>query len=286
MWSALATASSPDAAVASSSSSFLTEQLPRATAPLLSGVIMAPPELTKSGHLVWDPGFGKKFLSGFGVLTALALCAQQSTFVWIRGSALQAHATSWVQGLAHQLEWWSLLGMLSSSCCALQLILNAFSFGCAGFNTVLGPVRPFFLALTAFLQALVWRNALFTGRGPSLISSAIAGTALSACLSFLPEAVALFVERGGGGAAQADVPALTLQVSGMGCTACTLKVQTALEKLDGVSSCSVDLKTGAAKLLLDEAPRGDDDHDATELARRAVEAVEKAGFETQHRPTA
>lgn len=46
-----------------------------------------------------------------------------------------------------------LLPLLSSSCCAIQLLVNIFSTimsagaGCLGFNTVLGPLRPFLLAL-------------------------------------------------------------------------------------------------------------------------------------------
>ncbi|KAL6063341.1 Mercuric transport protein MerT [Balamuthia mandrillaris] len=40
-------------------------------------------------------------------------------------------------------------GLLASSCCVVQLLLNALSFGCAGFNTVLEPYRPvlFWLAM-------------------------------------------------------------------------------------------------------------------------------------------
>ena len=49
---------------------------------------------------------------------------------------------------------WGVVGLLSSSCCALQLVLNAFSVGCAGFNTVLGPLRPYLLALASVLQVL------------------------------------------------------------------------------------------------------------------------------------
>jgi copper chaperone CopZ len=36
-------------------------------------------------------------------------------------------------------------GLLASSCCVVQLVLNIFSIGCAGFNTILGPYRWFFL---------------------------------------------------------------------------------------------------------------------------------------------
>lgn len=49
-------------------------------------------------------------------------------------------------------------GLLSSSCCVLQLLLNALSVGCAGFSA-LTPYRPLFLALTASsLGAAHWRN--------------------------------------------------------------------------------------------------------------------------------
>lgn len=49
-------------------------------------------------------------------------------------------------------------GLLSSSCCVLQLFLNALSVGCAGFSA-LTPYRPLFLALTASsLGATHWRN--------------------------------------------------------------------------------------------------------------------------------
>jgi hypothetical protein len=39
-------------------------------------------------------------------------------------------------------------GLLSSSCCVIQLALNAMSVGCAGFS-VLTPYRPSLIAVTA-----------------------------------------------------------------------------------------------------------------------------------------
>jgi len=44
------------------------------------------------------------------------------------------------------------LPLLSSACCALQLFLNAFfaGMGCAGFNKVLGPLRPYFVSILLF----------------------------------------------------------------------------------------------------------------------------------------
>ncbi|KAL5475889.1 hypothetical protein EMCRGX_G025766 [Ephydatia muelleri] len=38
-------------------------------------------------------------------------------------------------------------GLLASSCCVIQLVLNLFSFGCAGFNIVLQPYRPVLLSV-------------------------------------------------------------------------------------------------------------------------------------------
>ena len=38
-------------------------------------------------------------------------------------------------------------GLLASSCCIVQLVLNFFSIGCAGFNTMLQPYRPIILSL-------------------------------------------------------------------------------------------------------------------------------------------
>mmetsp|Transcript_12547 Transcript_12547/g.23560 ORF Transcript_12547/g.23560 Transcript_12547/m.23560 type:complete len:227 (-) Transcript_12547:388-1068(-) len=56
------------------------------------------------------------------------------------------------------------LGTIASSCCWVQLLLNLFSnigimkvgLGCAGFNTVLGPLRPFTRLMTIVWLAWNW----------------------------------------------------------------------------------------------------------------------------------
>lgn len=60
-------------------------------------------------------------------------------------------------------------GLLGSSCCAVQLGLNAaasagvgLSLGCAGFNKTLGPLRPLMRGLTAAYFAWLWARALFS----------------------------------------------------------------------------------------------------------------------------
>lgn len=57
-------------------------------------------------------------------------------------------------------------GLLSSSCCTIQLVLNSLSLGCAGF-AVLDKVRPLFLALTfSSLAYKTWRYDIRVHRAP------------------------------------------------------------------------------------------------------------------------
>merc|ERR1712086_1192044 len=90
---------------------------------------------------------------------------------------------------AYRYAWWSAIGLLSSSCCALQLMLNSFSLGCAGFNTVLGPIRPTLLAITTTVQASSWMVAY--QRPWQYIPNAIS-TVIVISLAFLPEFLHLF----------------------------------------------------------------------------------------------
>merc|ERR1712188_357460 len=59
-----------------------------------------------------------------------------------------------------------LAGLLGSSCCILQLGLNVLSvfdivhIGCAGFNVILGPLRPYLRALTLTWLVVLWYHAL------------------------------------------------------------------------------------------------------------------------------
>ena len=253
----------------------------------------------KRSHLIWEKGFRARFLLSGAAISAVALGAQHSTEAWIQGMRVQSYASFLIQSLAHRLEWWSLLGLLSSSCCVLQLILNAFSFGCAGFNTYLGPTRPSFLALTLFLQSMVWRTALTAG-GLRMVGSAAGGTLLCLVLTFLPEALHLYVHRKRGGGVDSSATAVAvaaaasgaaieaggdatagaetaaaevcLTVNGMGCTACTAKVQGALESVPGVAAASVTLETGSASVRVAR------DADAG-VEQRAIAALVQAGFE-------
>ena len=240
----------------------------------------------KKEHLIWEPGFARRFFLSLAVCAAVLLAAKHSQEAWLQGMVFQARLTGWLMWLSHRMEWWSVIGLLSSSCCALQLLFNVFSLGCAGFNTWLGPLRPLMLAITVSLQASMWRVAL-TGRGERLLLSAAGATALTASLSLLPELLHLHihrhdasVERSAAAAAAAAAAAgaeMCFRVEGMGCTACSAKVQSTVEALPGVAGCSVQLEGGKAKVRLDEVAAVDA-RMAGALQRSVAAALKEAGF--------
>lgn len=186
---------------------------------------------------------------------------------------------------------------------ARRLILNLFSIGCAGFNTLLGPARPHSLACTAALQTAAWRRAIVGGQA---IGATAASSLACAVLCFLPEALYWSMGRRGrfsadhaassaGAAGAADaVGALStasaadsagavgnagaarceLRVTGMGCTACSVKVKRTLQALDGVEGCDVNFEKASATLRL--ARDGTPSAQAVVVA--AAAALEAAGF--------
>uniref|UniRef100_A0A7S0Q4C2 HMA domain-containing protein n=1 Tax=Coccolithus braarudii TaxID=221442 RepID=A0A7S0Q4C2_9EUKA len=221
-----------------------------------------PDDISKSGYLVWDDGFKEIF---FVSVAAFAGVAATLSFNEI---AVQA-TISKLSTLG-----WGALGLLSSACCLFQLILNAMSVGCAGFNTVLGPFRPYFLAFAAVLQAWVWTIEVDARvHGAPADASVVVGSLLCVSLSFLPEALSLWVARRGGEVATSDDGAvLMLRVIGMGCTACTAKVQDALAAVPGVAAAAVDLEAESATLRLDGS------YCEVDVREEAVKALDAAGF--------
>lgn len=83
-------------------------------------------------HLIWSPNFWKKLIVSFGFWAILGLVqSKYSTFVFMRYHSASCHSP---------MDF--VLPLLSSSCCAIQLIINTISgLGCAGFNTYLGETR-------------------------------------------------------------------------------------------------------------------------------------------------
>ena len=65
----------------------------------------------------------------------------------------------------------------------------------------------------------------------------------------------------------------------MGCTACTAKVQAALEGVEGVVGCAVSLDDGSATLILSGAAAEAGGREAVQ--RRAHDAITAAGFQAE-----
>lgn len=221
-------------------------------------------------HLITSPSFAPQFAM------AIATCAV-AAFLLSQSPLASSGAASWYplyDNLFVRTGLWSVAGLLSSSCCLLQIMLNAFSIGCAGFNTVLGPARPFFMALALTLQIVMWKGVLANTAAYPL-EPAIISTVLTTSLTFLPEALNAAMRRSAVPPAEDD---LRLRVNGMGCTACSVKVKTALEGVDGVSACTVVFEEGCAQLQLDSSGLGTAEERAA-VEQRAIAALVKAGFD-------
>ena len=138
----------------------------------------------KQLHLVTDDGFLRStmlWLLLYSILLGFAW-SYAPLRLWAMDKYEEVKLT--MLRVAHHMAWWSMLGLLSSACCVLQMILNLFSFGCAGFNTLLGPVRPPLIALTGIAQAVSWYVAYPL---PFQWAPTAATTALSLLLTFSPE---------------------------------------------------------------------------------------------------
>jgi len=97
---------------------------------------------SKSYYLIWSPGFAKQF-----VLATVILATIRYGWNFNNINKLSSiFSAPFISNIA--------LPLLSSSCCAIQMAVNTLSSiflagtGCIGFNSMLGPVRPYLLALT------------------------------------------------------------------------------------------------------------------------------------------
>lgn len=199
--------------------------------------------MPQDAYLLTSPGvfplLGKN-LACFVAVIAMISASQEARLLLTRiydGIAYQ------MMEAAHSMAWWAVLALLSSSCCALQIILNAFSFGCAGFNTWLGPWRPVFLALTIITQSLVWSVAYYR---PFQWRSMAASSAVTCSLALLPEALAgVHAYRARKSPAVANIAATKLvyfRFNTLGCISCATTVRHVLTNHPQVSDCSVSVE--------------------------------------------
>lgn len=239
----------------------------------------------KSAHLVWSPGFMARFARHVVALVGVAAVVSQNEVAMGQVRGVWEGAKLGMQQGAHSLALWSVLGLLSSACCAIQILLNAASIGCAGFNTYLGPLRPSFLALTAVLQAGQLYFAFFDGRasGRMPVAVTLSGLAVAAALSLMPEALALLAasrsRRGKAAAAAGAAAGARLRVrfdlgDAMGCASCAESVQRTLLGDAAVLQCSASVERGSASALVCLQAQ----ETAEEAAGRLAQKLAAAGF--------
>ncbi len=162
----------------------------------------------------------------------------------------------------------------------MQLIINALSgFGCAGFNTVLGPVRPLLLPL---LMLSTWNL---------LPQRSLGWTSLSLFLAFLPELVYVFnsldriqwKKQKNVSLQNALTAKLQLACPTMGCIACVNKIDTSIRQCESANSITQEKswltegpgKGGMAELHISSSSTEEID----EVIQNVVTAIKKAGFE-------
>ena len=222
---------------------------------------------SKRMYLVTDDGFARSLTANLVVMAAIMILCTIHPPAHNVALDLYGNINEYFMGIANEMAWWSLLGLLSSSCCAIQILLNALSFGCAGFNTILGPVRPTFVGFTIVAQFSLWYAVYYYHSLGQYTNwkMTVASTALSGVLTLLPELLAwqtktrqkqkerillqqqMLMESSHTDKAYEETIHLTFQLSTMGCSSCVSTVSKVLDNIDGVLRHTVSLEDGIAE---------------------------------------
>jgi len=201
----------------------------------------------KSLYLLTEDGFFHKF--AVQLLTLSCLAALVFTIPFLREAAIEGyyHINNFMLATAHRYAWWSILGLLSSSCCALQILLNMAGLGCAGFNTVLGPWRPTALAWTVSIQIGCWKVAW---NRPYQWAPTATSTVVVLTLAFLPEMMHYCFKRkpterksAYNDATPTKATEYQFKMTNVGCTACLVAIQQALKNSDGFIDMDSNMET-------------------------------------------
>ena len=262
------------------------ERLPDNTQKWMAVGAIEPSETSISGgseayYLLWSPKFVPKLaLATVLLATTRRLGWDQQLFGILTGS-LRFLPSGAFSNL--------ILPLLSSSCCAIQLAVNTISAavmgmgaGCIGFNTFLGPIRPYLMAV------MVTYYSFQSSPSAMLFRYAIA---------LMPELVFGWNElvrstwnrrRISGDMVEGSMVKATIvvDVPTMGCVACVNKIESSLRNSvpDYIETASSWLnpkekveggkKGGQAKIEVKATSRDDLDN----LAQSLVGAIEDAGF--------
>ena len=215
-------------------------------------------------HLIWSEKFGKRMLT--------------STVVWMMVHYIFAKKLEKILFSTPKI----VLPLLSSSCCAIQLLINTISgIGCAGFNTYLGPIRPILLPV---LLLSTWKL---------LSQRSLEWTIISLLLAFLPEMVDVWnkIRQIQQKQSYIDDFSTSLPISAklrlncptMGCVACVNKIDSSIRQCK-FSSANIKEETswltngsekgGMAEMMI----QGKNNDEIDDVVKEVMSALEKAGF--------
>jgi copper chaperone CopZ len=243
---------------------------------------------TKRLYLASDPGFLRSYVVSVLILATIVAIGALVPSIHELVSDAYAATNEWMMATAHKYAWWSLLGLLASSCCALQLFLNALSFGCAGLNGVLGPFRPTMLAFATLAQASSWSVVVW--KKPSQWRQTAISTVVVAGLALLPELLVCFqppstkrrttiVSSKSTKTTKTKTASRKYRLESIGCSACVTTVSNLLEKLDFVESFDILLEQGGRLSVVLTKHDGIATVDASGILLQAK--LEEAGFPIQ-----
>lgn len=186
------------------------------------------------------------------------------------------------KGLEH--IWRISLPLLSSSCCAVQLFLNAIAgAGCAGFNTVLGPLRPLFVSMLLFTTL----NSFSTYGGKQIFQ-----LVLSWAVALMPEFIHYLNQKLAkkemvqskedslSASGLLETETIEFDIKGMGCVACINKIDGTLRSLnnniiEASSWLNSEEKGGKARVSIQYNDKAKRDS----LVREIISSVKDAGFD-------
>ena len=185
---------------------------------------------------------------------------------------------------------------MASSCCLLQLALNVLSVGCAGFNTYLGPVRPYFFSLFVVLQTdaalKIWSAAIQGKSSAAQVLRRAAWSLAQVGVALLPEALDVYnrwrnnkrADLATDDASMALKATIRLEVPTMGCVACVNTIDAALNRR-GIAQRARVLRASSALHPLGEKGGSvaieavaESDAALAELVSKLIGAAGSAGF--------
>ena len=181
-----------------------------------------------------------------------------------------------------------LSAVLASACCWLPLTFLAFGVSAAGLSSAFEQLRPVFLGatslflITGFYFAYFRKDACASGEVCAVPNPRLkrfnrvmlwVATVVVAGVALFPNYASVLMGANSGTPTVVNPDAaqsLDLRIEGMTCAACSIHVQSELERMSGVTSAAVSYDEGRAQVIVDpESPA---------TIESLVAAVEKAGY--------